>query len=377
MNFDYTEEQIEYRKEMIKFAKKELSIDHDYKVFSREMWKRTADFGLFALNVNETYGGFSESYLTTAICLEALGYACKDNGFIFVINNHLWVAQNLLHIYGSDVLKQKYLSKMVAGDCIGCFAITEVEAGSDALSMATTATKNADGTFSLNGSKMFISNGPIADLFVVAAKTNDNKFTIFVVEKDFEGFEIGKTIEKMGLESCPFCELVFDSCKVPKENILGIIDGGSFIISAALEWERCFEFASNIGTIQRIMEQCIEYSEKRKQSGKPIASFQGISHKIADMKVAIEMARGLLYKIAWMKDNEKNAYKECAIFKLYVSEHYVKACQDALQIFGGYGYTKEYSYERELRDAIGSLIYSGTSEIQRNTIYGLSVRDRF
>lgn len=224
---------------------------------------------------------------------------------------------------------------------------------------------------------MFTSNGPIADVFVVTAKTKEGRCMIFVVEKDLSGLNIGKNIHKMGLESCPFCELNFEGCIVPRENVLGKTGAGFFIVDAALEWERCFEFASNIGTMQRIMEQCIAYGRKRKQGGKSISEYQGVSHKIAEMKVAIEMSRNMLYKIAWMKDQGKNAYKESAVFKLFVSENYVKTCQNALQIFGGYGYTTEYCYERELRDALGSVIYSGTSDIQKNIIYELSVWDRF
>lgn len=375
MNFGYTEEQNEYRSEIIKFANKNLN-NHDYTKFNQDLWKKIADFGFLAFNVGEQYGGLEESYLTTAICLEALGYACEDNGFIFVINNHLWVAQNLISIYGTDVIKDKYLKKMVSGDCIGCFALTEAEAGSDALSMTTVAEEVEDG-FILNGNKIFISNAPIADLFVVIAKTKKDKYTAFVVEKEFEGVSIGKTIEKMGLESCPFSEVIFDHCKVPKENIIGNIDGGSFIMAAALEWERCFEFASHIGTMQRIMEQCISYARKRKQFKKPIAEFQGVSNKIADMKVAIEMSRCMLHRIALLKDNDMSAFKESAIFKLYVSENYVQVCQNAIQIFGGYGYSKEYGFERELRDAMGSVIYSGTSEIQRDTIFKMSLYERF
>lgn len=375
MDFKFTKEQLEYKKEVVKFAKQHLNSCSE-NGFSKEIWNKIAEFGFLAFNAEEKYGGLEESYVTTALCLEALGYACEDNGLIFVINNHLWVAQNLINIYGTDYLKEKYLSDMVDGNCLGCFALTEAEAGSDALSMSTVA-EEYDDTYVLNGNKIFISNGPIADVFVVIAKTEKDKYTAFVVEKDFEGVVIGETIEKMGLKSCPFSEVKLENCKVPKKNILGKVNGGSFIMMAALDWERCFEFASNIGTMKRIAEKCTHYARKRKQFGKPIGTYQGVSSKIADMTVAIEMSRCMLYKIASMKDEGISTFKESAIFKLYVSENYVKTCQDAIQIFGAYGYTEEYGLERELRDAIGAVIYSGTSELQRNTIYEMSIGDRF
>lgn len=372
MDFELTEHQKEYKREIYNFAQQVANKNKDV-YFSHELWKRTAETGIFGLNADEKYSGLNESYLTAAICIEAIGYSFKNSGFVFTINNHLWVAQNLINLYGSETVKDKYLKAMINGDKIGCFAITEADAGSDAYSMRTNAVETEDG-FILNGSKMFISNGPIADLFVVVAKMNNNpkKFTAFILEKDFEGFSIGKCIEKMGLEACPSCEIVFTDCKVPKENILGTINNGSFIMTAALEWERCFEFASHIGAMQRVMEMCIEHSRKRKQFNKSISNFQGVTHKIANMKVAIEMSRNYLYKIATMKDKGEGAFLESAIFKLFVSENYVKVCQDAIQIFGAYGYSKEYDLEAEFRSSIASTIYSGTSEIQRNTIFELA-----
>ena len=255
---------------------------------------------------------------------------------------------------------------MVIGEIIGCFAITEADAGSDACGMRTIATET-DNCFVLNGSKIFISNGPIADVFIVVAKmeTNAKKYTAFVVEKEFEGFSIGKNIEKMGLEACPSCEIVFNNCKIPKENIIGTINNGSFIMTSALEWERCFEFASHIGAMQRIMEMCIDYSKKRKQFNKRICEFQGVTHKIADMKVAIELSRNYLYNIATMKDRGESAFLESSIFKLFVSEKYVKVCQDAIQIFGAYGYSRDLPLERYYRDAKITEIGDGTSEIQK------------
>ncbi len=371
MEFQLTKEQKQYKREIINFAKKNLNEEEYLEKFSEEMWKKISEFGFLGMTIGEEFGGLGESYSTAAVALEALGYGCENNGFVFVVNNHIWVSQNLIYLYGQQQLKEKYLFDMVEGKKIGAIAITEAESGSDALSMDTFAREEGD-HYVLNGSKMFISNGPIADVFVVIAVTQKEpvkKYTAFVVEKTFEGVHVGKDMEKMGLGSCPTSELTFIDCKVPKENILGNLHEGSSVLTNALEWERCYEFAPHVGAMQRVMEKCIEYVNTRKQFGKPIKEYQAVSHKIADMKVSIEMARLMLYKIAWLKDNKRSAYVETSMFKLFVSEHYIQTCRDAVQIFGAYGYTKEYPLERELRDALACSIYSGTNEMQRNTIF--------
>ena len=373
MEFALTKEQKEFRQEVIDFAKDNLNDQEYFEKYSEEMWKKISEFGLLGITIEEKYGGLEESYETAAVVFEALGYACKNNGFIFVVNNHIWVSQNIISLYGCEQLKEKYLPTMVTGEKIGAIAITEPESGSDALSMATTAVLEDD-YYVLNGTKMFISNGPIADIFVVFAVTQEEpkKITAFVVEKSFEGVSTGKDIEKMGLNACPTSELILNNVKVPKENVLGKVDNGSSILTRAIEWERCFEFAPHVGVMQRIMEECMVHVRNRKQFGRPIKDYQAISHKIADMRIAIEMSRLMLYKIAWLKDHNRTAYTETSIFKVYVSEAYIKACRDAIQILGCYGYTKEYDMERELRDALACSIYSGTNEMQKNTIFNMT-----
>lgn len=374
MDYKISVEQEQFRKETIEFALNNLNDPEYLEKFSPDMWKKISEFGLLGITVGEEYGGLNESYLTAAIVFEALGYACKNNGFIFTVNNHIWVAQNLIYLYGNKNLKEKYLCEMTAGIRIGAIAITEAESGSDAFSMATRAVEDGN-EYILNGSKMFISNGPIADIFIVFAVTHmdtTKKVTAFVVEKSFNGLKVCKDVEKMGLGACPTSEIIFDNCRVPKENILGNLNQGSILMTSALEWERCYEFVPHIGAMQRIMEKCIEHAKSRKQFGRPISENQAVSHKISDMQVSIEMARLMMYKIAWLKDNGRTAFKETSIFKLYVSENYIKTCRDALQIFGAYGYTKEYEMERELRDALACSIYSGTNEMQRNTIFNMA-----
>ena len=374
MDFSLSKEQKEFRQEIIDFARDNLNEEARLEEFSHEMWKKVSDFGLLGITISEEYGGLGESYETAALAFEALGYACRNNGFVFVVNNHIWVSQNIIYLYGSKAVKDKYLPGMVSGEKIGAIAITEAGSGSDALSMGARAVEDGD-CYVLNGSKMFISNGPIADIFVVFAATQaepDKKITAFVVEKAFQGVGACKDIEKMGLGACPTCEIVLDNVRVPKQNILGKLGGGARIMSGAIEWERCYEFAPHVGAMQRIMEECVSQARGRRQFGKPIGEYQAVSHKIADMKAAIEMARLMLYKIAWLKDRKRSAYLEASVFKLFVSESYIKACKDAMQIFGAYGYTKEYGIERELRDALACSIYSGTNEMQRNTIYSMA-----
>lgn len=374
MDFSITKEQSQLRKETVEFAKKNLNDNEYTEKFSMDMWNKISDFGILGITIGELYGGLGESYLTAALVFEALGYACKNNGFTFVVNNHIWVCQNLIYLYGAEYLKKRYIRDMISGKKIGSIAITEAESGSDALSMAMTAEEKED-CYVLNGSKMFISNGPVSDVFIVFAimKNADvKKITAFVVERDFEGVKTGKEIEKMGLGSCPTSELIIENCCVPKENVLGQVNQGGLLLTSALEWERCYEFVPHIGAMQRIMEKCVEHVHFRKQFGKPISEYQAVSHKIADMKAAIEMSRLMMYKIAWLKDQGKIAFTETSIFKLYVSENYIKTCRDALQIFGSYGYTKEYEIERELRDALACSIYSGTNEMQKNTIFNMA-----
>jgi alkylation response protein AidB-like acyl-CoA dehydrogenase len=373
MDYTMTKEQELYQQEIIDFSHNVLNQKGTLETFIPEMWEQVSSLGLHGIAVSEEYGGLGENYTTAARVFEGLGYGCMNNGLIFAINNHIWVALNLIYLYGTPLLKEKYLSSMIKGKKIGAIAITETEAGTDALNMSTSAIEEEE-CYILNGSKAFISNAPIADIFIVFAVTQFEpvkRITAFIVEKSMVGVSVGQEIEKMGLGGCPTAELVFKDCKVPKENVLGTRNAGNRILLSALEWERCFEFVPNIGTMQRIMERCIEHANTRKQFGKPLGENQSIAHKIAEMKIGIELSKNMLYKITAQMDDGKSAYLDTSIFKYYVSSRYITTCRDAIQIFGGYGYTKEYDYERELRDAIASSIYSGTNEMQLNTIYSL------
>ena len=372
MDYALTAEQKQYQLDIYRFSKQALNDETKTDYFPHDLWEQLSEFGLLGMSVSEEHGGLGESYLTSAIAMEALGYSCINNGLIFVLTNHIWVAQNIIDLYGSNEQKEKYLPEMIVGKKIGAFALTEADAGSDAMALVTFAEEENDG-YRLNGSKTFISNGPIADIFIVIALTKQSpkEFTAFIVEKEFCGVKVGKEIQKMGLGACPISEVTFEQCFIPSDNVLGKIGSGNIIMNEIITWERCYEFAPHVGAMQRVMEKCLSYVNERKQSGKYIKEFQAVSHKIANMQVAIELSQNMLYKVAWLKDQGKKAYQEAAILKLFVSENYIKTCQDAMQIMGAYGYTKEYGIERELRDAMACSIYSGTSEIQRNTIFQL------
>jgi alkylation response protein AidB-like acyl-CoA dehydrogenase len=375
MDFEFSQEQLEYKKRAIRFAQKTLSdgiIERDRDgVFSRELWKKCADFGIQGSAFPERYGGSSADIISTMLLMEGLGYGCKDSGLIFAMNGQMWTVQMPILRFGSDAQRDRYLPRLCNGECIGAHGMTEPDSGSDAFSLRTSA-RLEGGYYVLNGTKTFSSMASLADVFVAFATVDKRKgfmgVTAFIIEKGFPGFRVSKEIEKMGLRTAPMAELVFEDCRVPVENRLGKEGNGAAIFDDAIEWERSCILASLLGGMERQLERCIEYAKERKQFGKPIGKYQSIANKIVDMKVRMETARLILYKVAWMKKNHGKATMEAAIAKLYLSESWIKSCLDAIQIHGGYGYTTEYELERDLRDSIGSTLYSGTSEIQRNII---------
>lgn len=378
MDFAWTNEQRELLDAVTRFAGQHLNealIENDRRdVFNHAGWKRCGEFGIQGLPVPVESGGLGMDALTTVGALERLGYACKDNGLIFSINAHLWTAVMPLVAAGTEKQKQKYLAGLCKGTLIGGNAMSEPDAGSDAFSLGTTARKQGD-KYLLNGSKIFVTNGPVADLLVVFATVDKAKgaqgISAFLVEKGFPGMVVARNIEKMGLRTSPMAELFFDNCEVPVENLLGEEGAGSFLFNRAMTWERGCILASAVGSMQRLLETCVRYAKTRKQFGQPIGKFQQVSGKIVDMKLRLETARYLLYHGAWLRTQGKSAFLEAALAKLHISDSWVKSCEDAIQIHGGYGYMVEYEIERELRDAIGSRLYSGTSEIQRNLIASL------
>jgi len=375
VEFNLTEDQLEFKKAAIDFARHDLNDGakerEEKGEFNLEGWRKSAEFGLHGIPMPEEYGGLGLDILTYVAAMEGLGYACLDSGLLFAINSQVWTCEYPILKFGTEEQKKKYLPRLIDGSIVGGHAITEPNSGSDAFNMLSRAEKKGD-KYILNGTKTFITNAPIADIMLVFAITDASKrfagITGFIVEKDFPGFSKGKKEDMMGLRTCPLGEIILNNCEVPEENRLGKEGAGSAIFNSEMELERSCLFASHLGAMEYELEQCINHARNRKQFGKPIGQYQSISHKIADMRMRIELSRLILYKVAWMKSQGKRAPIESAISKLFISESYVGSSLDALQIHGAYGYSKEYEFERNLRDSIAGKIYSGTSEIQRNII---------
>jgi hypothetical protein len=375
MDFSWTDEQIAFKNEVVKFAQQELNsglIERDSKgEFSKENWQKCARFGIQGLPIPEEYGGANADILTTMLTMEGLGYGCRDNGLIFALNAQMWSVQLPILTFGTDVQKKKYLPRLCNGELIGAHGMTEPDSGSDAYSLRTSAVRRENG-YVLNGTKIFVTGAPVADLAVVFATVDPAKgiggIVAFLVEKGTPGFRVSRHMEKMGLRTSPMGELILDDCYVPAENRLGPEGAGVSIFNSSMEWERSCILASHVGAMQRQLETCIRYARERRQFGQPIGKFQSVANRIADMKVRLETARLLLYKVAWLKKMDKPAVMEAALAKLYLSECFVQSSQDAIRIHGGYGYMTESEVERDLRDAVGGILYSGTSDIQRMII---------
>jgi alkylation response protein AidB-like acyl-CoA dehydrogenase len=373
MDFSLTEEQELFKQSVIEFATKEIrpgAAERDEEArFDRDLWDKAAEFGLMGLPYPEEYGGSGASVMDTTLAGEAMGYGGCDAGFSLSWGAHVVIGGVPIWQLGTEEQKKKYLPKIASGEWISGLGLTEPEAGSDAAGILTTAEKK-DGYYVLNGTKTFITNGPLGSVFVVLAKTDKEKgsagITGFIVEKDFPGFSVGKEIHKMGNRSSPTSELVFDNCEVPAENLLGEENKGFMQVAlATLEWERSVMLGPAIGGMEIQLEECINYAKQRHQFGRPIAKFQAVQFMLADMKMWLETARFVLYKVAWNKDQGIMDPLMASLSKLYITEVCCKAARNAVQIHGGYGYTKEYDVERSIRDAQLGVLGGGTSEIQR------------
>ncbi|MDV3349202.1 acyl-CoA dehydrogenase family protein [Leptothoe sp. ISB3NOV94-8A] len=380
ISFDWDLEQLSFYRSIVTFAQQELNadlIENDRRShFNQAGWQKCADFGILGWPISKEYGGQGLDPLTTILGLEGLGYGCKDNGLVFAINNHLWSCAVSIANFGTEAQKQQYLPALCQGTSMGGHAITEPNSGSAAFEMQTEAIPHGD-YYILNGTKTFISNAPVADVYITFARTNlevgaQQGISAFIIHKDLPGLTIEKEWEKSGLRTAPMGELVFKDCKVPVNHRLGKEGRGHNIFQSTISWERSFLFASQVGTMERIFEQCVSYAKKRKQFGQPIGSFQGVSNKIAEMKMRLELAKLILYKIGWLKKEGKQAFLESSISKVFISEGFMKTCQDAIQIHGARGYVTDYELERYFRDSIAGTIYAGTSEIHRNIISTLS-----
>ncbi|CAH2395201.1 acyl-CoA dehydrogenase family protein [Mesorhizobium ventifaucium] len=378
MDFALNEEQRILRGQILRFAQDKLNKDVRQRdrdqVFQRELWGACAQMGLTGLPVPQAYGGAGLDSLSTAIAIDALGYGCEDSGLVFSICAHLLACVVPIWKFGTEEQKNRYLPGLCDGTLIAANAMSEPESGSDAFAMQTRAEPHGDG-FLINGTKTFVSNGPVADVAVVFAVTDRAKgyfggITSFLVDRALPGYRVAQKFEKMGLRTSPIGELVFEDVFVSKDAVLGGVGGGSRLFAHSMDWERACLFASHIGTMERLLEKAVAYTRTRRQSGQAISKHQAVAHKIADMKMQVEAARLLVYKAAWGLERSQSVSLDAAVSKLFVSESLVRTTLDVVQVFGGYGFLSEFDVERAVRDAIGSKLYSGTSEIQRNIIAG-------
>ncbi len=375
MEFDLTPEQLELQNAAIEFARDELNdhvIERDAeKQFSREGWKKCADFGVMRLPIPEEHGGTGADPVTTIAVMEGLGYGCRDQGLLFSINAHLWTNSIPILKYGTPEQIAKYLPGLCDGSLIGANGASEPGAGSDIFGMRTRVARDGD-SYVLNGSKIWVTNAPIADLFVVYGTLDPERGVMgicgFIVEKDASGLSVGQKLDKMGLRTSPMSEIYFKDCRIPVTARLGREGFGAEVFNCSMAWERASILATCLGTMRRQLERCIEYARTRKQFGQSIGKFQSVANRIVDMKLRYETCRLLLYKVGWMMQAGKSTHLDAAMAKLYVSESFLASCLDAVQVHGTSGYMTELEFERELRDAVGSRLYSGTSEIQRNII---------
>ncbi|MDP9867042.1 MULTISPECIES: acyl-CoA dehydrogenase family protein [Streptosporangium] len=340
-------------------------------VFDGDKWKIIRESGILSLPFEEQWGGLGQDLLTTMYVLEGLGHGSRDGGLSFSVTTHMVSTGVPLQRFGSADLKARYLPGVCDGTTIGAHAISEPDSGSDALKMRTTARREGD-RWILSGSKTFVSNAPVADLFVVYARTHPDGgplgITAFLVERDTPGLTVGKPIDKMGLKTSPIAELFFDECAVPAANVIGRPGAGFLVLDHVMKWEILCSFIVNVGEMQHRLERCVDYAKQRTQFGKPIGSFQSIANKIVDMKIGVENARRWLYETASRLMNNENVTVDVAISKLLASEANLSSALAAVQIFGGNGYMAEFGLERDLRNAVGGTIYSGTTDIQRNRV---------
>jgi len=376
MEFSFTEEQLMFKEQVIRFARNEIvprCQEHDIRgEFDFQSFRKLGEFGILGLHFPGELGGSDADVVTTVLAGEALGEAGVDGGLTLAYGAHTFLCADTIFTHGSEAQKNKYVPKLASGEWIGCMGLTEPNAGSDVASITTRAQRKGD-TYVLNGNKMFITNGPVADVAVVYAKTGKDLkhagVSAFVVEKGTPGFSAGKNLIKMGVRSSHTSELVFEDCEIPAENLIGQEGAGFLMAMRTVEWDRSALLAPFVGGMTYVLEKCLNYARERHQFGRPIGQFQAIKHKLADIKIFIEAARSLCYRIAWCKDQGRPLnFLEAAVAKLFVGDWSLGPANDAVVLHGGYGYCHEYEVERYFRDSRLAPIGGGTSEIQKRVI---------
>jgi butyryl-CoA dehydrogenase len=375
MDFQLTEEQSLIRQTVRSFAEKEVAPSaaarDEEESFDRAlMFDRLADLGLTGIVFPEEYGGAGADYISYAIAVEELSRVCASTGV--TLSAHLSLGANPIYLFGTEEQKRQYLVPLAEGSRMGAFGLTESSAGSDAGGTRTTAVREGE-QWVLNGSKIFITNGGEAEIYIVFARTDRTAekhrgISAFIVEKGAPGFSFGKKEAKMGIRSSPTMELVFDNCRIPQENLLGQEGEGFKVAMKTLDGGRIGIAAQALGIAQGAFEAAAAYARERRQFDQPIATFQAVQFMLADMATCIEAARLLVYQAAHRASAGLSYGKESAMAKLFASETAMRVTTKAVQVFGGYGYTREFPVERMMRDAKITEIYEGTSEVQRVVI---------
>ena len=373
MHFSLNDEQLMLQKMMRAFADEVVApgaIERDKtKAFPIEIFNQLAEMGIMGLPFPEQYGGAGADTISFVIATEELSRVCASTGITY--SAHISLGGAPLHLFGTEQQKEKYLTHICTGESFGAFGLTEPNAGSDAGGTETQAVLK-DGQFTINGSKVFITNASYAKHLALTAITNvkDGKKEIsaIIVPTDAAGFTIKSEYEKMGLNASNTTELILEDVIVPEENLLGVRGNGFKQFLTTLDGGRIGIAAMAVGIAQGAFNKSVQYTKERKQFGKPLAAFQITQFKLADMALKIELARNLVYKAAWLKDQGKPFGKEASMAKLYASEMAMEVCDEAIQLHGGYGYMKEYEVERYLRDAKLLEIGEGTSEVQKMVI---------
>jgi len=373
LDFNLTSEQKLFQKTIREFCEKEIKpiankIDKE-EYFPKDLYKKMGQMGLMGMTVPQKYGGAGIDRVSYMIALEEISRICGSTGLTVEAHNSLGIG----HIYehGTEEHRRKYLPKLCSGQGFAAWALTEPNSGSDAAGAQTTAVLKKN-EWVINGTKQFITSGDIADVTVVMCKTDKEKgakgISAILVEKDTKGFKVGQLEDKLGIRGSHTAELIFEDCKVPKENLIGTQDLGFIGAMNILDRGRTAIGAMSVGIAQAALEDSLDYAKQRQQFGKPIGKFQAIQWMLADMATEVEAARLLVYRAAFLEDQEIKFTKEASMAKLFASEMAMKVTNKAIQIFGGYGYTREYPVERYFRDIKLCTIGEGTSEVQRMVI---------
>ena len=374
LNFGFNQDLNHLKDTVYKFAQNEIAplaknIDENNE-FPKFLWEKFGELGLLGITANEDYGGTGLNYLSHCIVMEEISRASASIGLSYGAFSNLCV--NQINRNGTHEQKNKYLPELCSGKKIGALAMSEPNSGSDVVSMSLHAERQGNKTYLLNGTKMWITNGPDADVLIIYAKTDPSAgskgITAFIVEKDMVGFSVGKKIDKLGMRGSNTSELIFDNCEVPEDNILGNPGDGASILMSGLDFERVVLAAGPLGIMASALDTVIPYTQERKQFGKSIGQFQLIQGKIADMYTTLNACRSYVYAVASACDRGETTRKDAAGCILYAAEKATSITLDAIQILGGNGYTKDYPVERLLRDAKLYEIGAGTSEIRRMLI---------